>query len=395
MHAMIRACRSVRSAAGRPVSAVGLMDSPSFRSGRGPGTGAWPRREPPGAGDPNGSIGCRWSVLSLVVMLISLRPQTPVRQTYVRTACRHRPGFLLSSYKRTTNGRSRGTTMSVLASTKPHRAGRPLPAAVPQRGPRPTDPARRSRRAHMVLLPEWSESPERAEDRAPGRGSGAGDVAARLPIRSLPHRSTTVPATAPVTTPLPTRAPVEPRREAAPAVRTGLHQHVGEALSLVVSRPVGRIVNRPVGRIEPTPTLTRAPARVPSSAPRSLSHAAATHSVATHSVATHSVAASPARRRSFSQLTVRGQRVLVGAGFALAVGLGSLVGGLVQSGGDVPAATDVVTVESGESLWQIAGAVAEPGADLRPLMEEIRALNSLDGSALTGGQSLLVPVAAG
>lgn len=54
-------------------------------------------------------------------------------------------------------------------------------------------------------------------------------------------------------------------------------------------------------------------------------------------------------------------------------------------------ATGVVVVQSGESLWQIAQAVA-PRADPRETVTLIRDLNGLGESAVVPGQSIIVPV---
>ncbi len=50
-----------------------------------------------------------------------------------------------------------------------------------------------------------------------------------------------------------------------------------------------------------------------------------------------------------------------------------------------------VTVAPGETLWLIAGALAD-GGDVRSLVEEIVSVNSLGGYGLQTGQKLRVPV---
>src|SRR5699024_7356113 len=95
------------------------------------------------------------------------RAGRPIRQTYVRTACRHRSIDLLTSYKRTTNECSRGSAMSVLATAKPRRSGRPGRAGA---GPRRLDTRRR---AHMMLLPEYRENAANERDSAPAAGAAA------------------------------------------------------------------------------------------------------------------------------------------------------------------------------------------------------------------------------
>jgi LysM repeat protein len=53
-------------------------------------------------------------------------------------------------------------------------------------------------------------------------------------------------------------------------------------------------------------------------------------------------------------------------------------------------ATRYVTVEPGETLWQIARRVA-PGDDPRDTVDRLRQLNGLDTSAVQAGQRLVVP----
>jgi LysM repeat protein len=61
------------------------------------------------------------------------------------------------------------------------------------------------------------------------------------------------------------------------------------------------------------------------------------------------------------------------------------------SAGQQGRATNVVVVQSGETLWQIAHEVA-PGADPRAVITLIRSLNGLGNSAIVAGQSIVVPV---
>lgn len=53
--------------------------------------------------------------------------------------------------------------------------------------------------------------------------------------------------------------------------------------------------------------------------------------------------------------------------------------------------TELVTVQSGDTLWSIADR-AQPGADPRAVIEEIRQLNGLTGDTLPVGLVLEVPV---
>jgi nucleoid-associated protein YgaU len=64
--------------------------------------------------------------------------------------------------------------------------------------------------------------------------------------------------------------------------------------------------------------------------------------------------------------------------------------------GDPDAARDRVvryTVRPGDTLWTIAERVAEPGADLRPMVHELARRNGLTGSMVLPGESILVPEA--
>ena len=116
------------------------------------------------------------------------------------------------------------------------------------------------------------------------------------------------------------------------------------------------------------PTVRRAPART---APRG---------------ATVGPAAAPLR------LTARGRLVVVALSTALAVG--AVVSGQSAVAETPRSAQEVVahTVAPGETLWQIAGAVAEPGEDVRDVVQALMSLNGLTGGGLQAGQQLLVPV---
>ncbi|HEU0088969.1 MAG TPA: LysM peptidoglycan-binding domain-containing protein [Pseudonocardiaceae bacterium] len=71
-----------------------------------------------------------------------------------------------------------------------------------------------------------------------------------------------------------------------------------------------------------------------------------------------------------------------------------LVGGLGWLGqtsrAGIPAETAVVQVGAGETVWDVAQRVA-PGSDPRAVVERIRQLNGMSGSAVQPGQRLQVP----
>jgi nucleoid-associated protein YgaU len=49
-------------------------------------------------------------------------------------------------------------------------------------------------------------------------------------------------------------------------------------------------------------------------------------------------------------------------------------------------------VRSGDTLWDIASGVAEPGSDVRNVVEDIKRANGLRDSLIHPGQVLVVPV---
>jgi hypothetical protein len=81
--------------------------------------------------------------------------------------------------------------------------------------------------------------------------------------------------------------------------------------------------------------------------------------------------------------------VVAAAAVALAVvgGLGWIGQGASPG---VPAETAVIRVGAGETVWDVARRVA-PQSDQRAVVERIRQLNGLVGSAITPGQQLQVP----
>lgn len=84
--------------------------------------------------------------------------------------------------------------------------------------------------------------------------------------------------------------------------------------------------------------------------------------------------------------------VLLTAGaFAAMVLLGSMIGGLAGAAHGVPERTALVTVEPGQSLWDIATTYA-PASDPRAVVERIEELNDLTAGALPTGYPLSVPI---
>lgn len=98
------------------------------------------------------------------------------------------------------------------------------------------------------------------------------------------------------------------------------------------------------------------------------------------------------RPRPAVRLTRRGRITIVLAFLALAAALMTVFGGLATATreGGTPEPVRVVEVGPGDTLYGIAGDVAEPG-QIREMVHHIQELNSLSGSGLTVGQRLAVP----
>jgi len=103
-------------------------------------------------------------------------------------------------------------------------------------------------------------------------------------------------------------------------------------------------------------------------------------------------------RRSRLRLTGRGRAVLtllVALPVVIALVVGFFAGASALAEGAAPAGTapasfEYVTVQPGQSLWELASELA-PSADPRDVIQEIKALNALDSSAVNPGQRLAIP----
>lgn len=91
------------------------------------------------------------------------------------------------------------------------------------------------------------------------------------------------------------------------------------------------------------------------------------------------------------RLTRRGRWVLAALASVVAIGTG-IVGGQAVAAGPAQALEVVsYTVQPGDTLWQIAAGVADPGEDVRDVIVELQDLNALPRAELTAGQHLVLP----
>ncbi|HEX9763579.1 MAG TPA: LysM peptidoglycan-binding domain-containing protein [Acidimicrobiia bacterium] len=67
-----------------------------------------------------------------------------------------------------------------------------------------------------------------------------------------------------------------------------------------------------------------------------------------------------------------------------------LIGGAADAGAPPPPTTEYV-VQSGDTLWAIAGDLVDAGEDVRVMVSAIKTLSGLDSSTLHPGQVLVVP----
>ena len=97
-------------------------------------------------------------------------------------------------------------------------------------------------------------------------------------------------------------------------------------------------------------------------------------------------------RRSTLRLTRRGRLLVLGLGLAAAMGLG-LYAASVSTASDHPEPTRTITVQPGQTLWDISSraAAATGSGDVRSMMSHVEAINHLDSGSLQVGQHLRVP----
>jgi hypothetical protein len=149
---------------------------------------------------------------------------------------------------------------------------------------------------------------------------------------------------------------------------------------------LSRLDSRPVLRV--VPPLVEAPPkpRPPKLRPRRAQAAHLRPPAGAHPVGSRPTTCVPPRPEPKPRLALMFVIGLVV--FLSVVGIGLLANSM--AGAAVPERTVVVRVQPGETLWQVAERAA-PGYDTEAVVERIRELNALTGSAVLTGQALEVP----
>jgi hypothetical protein len=172
--------------------------------------------------------------------------------------------------------------------------------------------------------------------------------------------------------------PAAPTRKATPRRRT-----LGRGASLVgrADRPVLRIV----ADVEQAPVVTRVAPEPDDLPPRRV---AIEEFFAAEYDGDEQVLEVVRARANSVRLTRRGRLVVFGVSLAATIGLG-LVAATGSLADDQPEPTRVVTVQPGQTLWDIASGVSR--GDVRSTMAHLEAINHLDSTTLQVGQHLRVP----
>jgi hypothetical protein len=175
-------------------------------------------------------------------------------------------------------------------------------------------------------------------------------------------------------------AEVDPSAALAPGTRASTSGSASGSASGVASggvravRPAGTIIHRPV-RMRPVRLVRAGDRRRPG------------HVVTVPARRAQSVACAPrSRGASLGWLALTAGLVAL-----IVVGIGWLgsFGGTAAT--PVPATTTVVTVHSGETLWNVATSEA-PSSSPQDVVDRIRELNHIFDAAIYPGERLVVPV---
>lgn len=97
-----------------------------------------------------------------------------------------------------------------------------------------------------------------------------------------------------------------------------------------------------------------------------------------------------ARQPARLRLTRRGRVVVALLALGAALG-GGLTATAAWAGGMDKGGVVQHTVAPGETLWGIARGVAEPGQDVRAVVDELRSMNDRDSSGLRAGEVIWIP----
>ncbi|WP_081844592.1 LysM peptidoglycan-binding domain-containing protein [Cellulomonas sp. URHE0023] len=91
-------------------------------------------------------------------------------------------------------------------------------------------------------------------------------------------------------------------------------------------------------------------------------------------------------------LTGRGRAVLWLLALVIVAMVVLVAGRAVAYGPQAAQQVERHVVQSGETMWQIASGIAEPGEDVRDVVYELVRLNDLPGAGLTAGQVIVIPL---
>lgn len=92
------------------------------------------------------------------------------------------------------------------------------------------------------------------------------------------------------------------------------------------------------------------------------------------------------------RLTRRGRWVLWSTAVVTALLMAVMGGAALASSPAEPLEVLPYTVSQGENLWAIAASIAEPGEDLRDVVDLIVSVNGRSSAALWAGEQIMLPV---
>lgn len=100
-----------------------------------------------------------------------------------------------------------------------------------------------------------------------------------------------------------------------------------------------------------------------------------------------------ARPDAAVRLTRRGRLVLLALFVGVTLAVLTVLGGQSAATGEsgAPVVTRTVVVDEGDTMWEIASAVAAPG-ETQATIHQILELNAMDSVSLVEGQEIAVPV---